>query len=170
MRVFLEKLASSIEGEAEVQVSWETKRRAIEALVEKITVRSHLDPTDSRGRRRIHTLCIKYNFEDPRPSAGSADGLVLEKEQVVGGTYLTLQRDSHANLVRAVLENAPDLTLGGVGAQLQPTRFLLERPANPGAGNLQICQCIRLCHYPRARCRRFASSRRWPGRFVAIAL
>jgi hypothetical protein len=86
--------------------------------VERITVRSKIDPTDSRGRRRIHTLCIKYNFEDPRPSAGSVNGLVLEKELVVGGTYLTLDRDFHASLVREVLERTPDLTLDALVAEM----------------------------------------------------
>ncbi len=117
VRAFLEKLASSVDDVAEP--SWETRRRLIESLVEKICVRSQFDPTDSRGRRRIHTLCVKYNFEDPRPNAGSANGLVLEKELVVGGEMQTLRRDSHANLVRAVLENAPDLTLGALGAELE---------------------------------------------------
>ncbi len=120
VRAFLEKLASMLdaEGAAEVEVSWGTKRRVIESLVEKICVRSHLDPTDSRGRRRIHMLCIKYNFEDPRPNAG-ANGLVLEKELVVDGELQTLRRDSNAGLVRAVLENSPDLTLGALGAELE---------------------------------------------------
>lgn len=121
VRAFLEKLAlmPDAEGEAETQVSWEAKRRIIESLVERITVRSQLDPTDSRARRRIHTLCVTYNFEDPRPSAGNANGLVLEKELVVGSDLQTLQRETNANLVRAVLEKAPDLTLDALGAEME---------------------------------------------------
>ncbi len=127
---FLEKLASMLDPEGAAQVSWETRRRVIESLVEKICVHSHLDPTDSRGRRRIHTLCIKYNFEDPRPSAGSANGLVLEKELVVGGEMQTLRRDSNAGLVRAVLESAPDLTLGALRAKLEKEHGLKLSPAS----------------------------------------
>jgi transposase len=117
VRAFLAKLGATLEGQSESEPSWETKRRAIEALVEGVVVRSQVDPSDTRGRRRIHTLCIRYNFEDPRPTK-TESGLVLDKELLVGGTYLSLQRDTNAALVRLTNEEKPGMTLDELGEAL----------------------------------------------------
>jgi hypothetical protein len=103
----------------DVEVSWESKRRIIETLVERITVSSQLDPSDTRGRRRFYTLTVRYNFEDPRPRAGSTNGLVLEKELLVGGDLQTQQRDDRASLVQALLEETLALKLEELGTVLQ---------------------------------------------------
>ena len=49
---------------------------------------------------------------------------MLEKEIVVGGDLQTLQRDTNANLVRAVLDSSPDLTLNKLGAALETAHGL----------------------------------------------
>jgi site-specific DNA recombinase len=117
VRGFLGRLEAKLAAE-DGEPGWATKRRLIEALVERIGISSQVDPSDTRGRRRVHTLRIKYNFEDPRPTK-TQSGLVLEKEMLFGGTYMSLQRDTNAALVQQVNAETPGMTLDELGAAME---------------------------------------------------
>jgi site-specific DNA recombinase len=100
----LAELNTTLDGE----VTWETRRQIVEALVAGITVETHME-----GPHRVPTLRIHYVFAPPESSDGTPTTGSMGIEQVVSlsrSPKAAVRRELLAT-VRDLLEAEPDATL-----------------------------------------------------------
>jgi site-specific DNA recombinase len=101
----LTRLGTTLDGE----VTWETRRQIVEALVADITVETHME-----GPHRVPTLHIHYVFAPPESEDGTPPTGSMGIEQVVSlsRSPRAAKRRELLAVVREVLENTPDALLG----------------------------------------------------------